>query len=197
MGLLFQHKCSILSYADKTLYLTDDASVKYRKLPDLFCKNTFFFPSQKRQVRFKLASSYSGRVLKHVYEDGQELDSPEEKYPHSFVHRKIPPSHLEMEQLCSFEDTHEDQQGEFLFWNTFWSVYKLLLMWKLYLNCAVQPPRQTCLMLFFPQRVFCFKGIFDVQCIHKNVKILKTLFFFFKQSSNAPNVYSFNMIGAV
>ncbi|XP_068601129.1 glutaredoxin domain-containing cysteine-rich protein 2 [Brachionichthys hirsutus] len=64
-----------------------------------------------RKVRFKLASSYSGRVLKHVYEDGQELDSPEEKYPHSFVHRKIPPSHLEMGQLIGFEDTHEQQLG--------------------------------------------------------------------------------------
>ncbi|XP_074529145.1 glutaredoxin domain-containing cysteine-rich protein 2 [Halichoeres trimaculatus] len=67
--------------------------------------------TKPRKVRFKLASSYSGRVLKHVYEDGQELESPEEKYPHSFVHRKIPPSHLEMEQLCGFEDTHGDQQG--------------------------------------------------------------------------------------
>lgn len=65
-------------------------------------------------MRFKLASSYSGRVLKHVYEDGQELDSPEEKYPHSFIHRKIPPSHLEMEQLCGFEDSQDDQQGMFL-----------------------------------------------------------------------------------
>ncbi|XP_051258219.1 glutaredoxin domain-containing cysteine-rich protein 2 isoform X1 [Dicentrarchus labrax] len=70
------------------------------------------YPGTKpRKVRFKLASSYSGRVLKHVYEDGQELDSPEEKYPHSFVHRKIPPSHLEVEQLCGFEDTHGDQQA--------------------------------------------------------------------------------------
>ncbi|XP_029375951.1 glutaredoxin domain-containing cysteine-rich protein 2 [Echeneis naucrates] len=67
--------------------------------------------TKPRKVRFKLASSYSGRVLKHVYEDGQELDSPEEKYPHSFIHRKIPPSHLEMEQLCGFEDTHGDQQS--------------------------------------------------------------------------------------
>lgn len=62
-----------------------------------------------RKVRFKLASSYSGRVLKHVYEDGQELDSPEEKYPHSFVHRKIPPSHLEMDQYCGFEESPEEQ----------------------------------------------------------------------------------------
>lgn len=65
----------------------------------------------KLQVRFKLASSYSGRVLKHVYEDGQELDSPEEKYPHSFIHHKIPPDHLEVGQLLEFEDNQEDQQG--------------------------------------------------------------------------------------
>lgn len=63
------------------------------------------------QVRFKLASSYSGRVLKHVYEDGQELDSPEEKYPHSFVHHKIPPDQLEVGQLLEFEDNQEDQRG--------------------------------------------------------------------------------------
>ncbi|XP_014880423.1 glutaredoxin domain-containing cysteine-rich protein 2 isoform X2 [Poecilia latipinna] len=67
--------------------------------------------TKPRKVRFKLASSYSGRVLKHVYEDGQELESPEEKYPHSFIHRKIPPSHLEMEQFCSFEETNRDEQG--------------------------------------------------------------------------------------
>lgn len=66
--------------------------------------------TQNSQVRFKLASSYSGRVLKHVYEDGQELDSPEEKYPHSFVHHKMPPNHLEVEQLLGFEDG--EQQGE-------------------------------------------------------------------------------------
>ncbi|XP_072230957.1 glutaredoxin domain-containing cysteine-rich protein 2 [Leuresthes tenuis] len=73
--------------------------------------NQHYEGTKPRKVRFKLASSYSGRVLKHVYEDGQELDSPEEKYPHSFVHRKIPPSHLEMEQLCGFEDAHGEQSG--------------------------------------------------------------------------------------
>lgn len=70
--------------------------------------------SSKLQVRFKLASSYSGRVLKHVYEDGQELDSPEEKYPHSFIHQKIPPDHIEMGHLLEFEDNLEDQQGVWL-----------------------------------------------------------------------------------
>ncbi|KAI5620262.1 glutaredoxin domain-containing cysteine-rich protein 2 [Silurus asotus] len=63
--------------------------------------------AKPRKVRFKLASSYSGRVLKHVYEDGQELDSPEEKYPHSFIHTKIP-QHLDVEQLCSFEGQDVD-----------------------------------------------------------------------------------------
>ncbi|XP_035290395.1 glutaredoxin domain-containing cysteine-rich protein 2 [Anguilla anguilla] len=54
------------------------------------------------KVRFKIASSYSGRVLKHVYEDGQELDSPGEKYPHSFLNGKAPPQ-LEGEQLCGLQ----------------------------------------------------------------------------------------------
>lgn len=66
--------------------------------------------SKPRKVRFKLASSYSGRVLKHVYEDGQELDSPEEKYPHSFIHTKIP-QHLDVEQLCSFQEV-QGQDGD-------------------------------------------------------------------------------------
>ncbi|XP_052443730.1 glutaredoxin domain-containing cysteine-rich protein 2-like [Carassius gibelio] len=55
-----------------------------------------------RKVRFKLASSYSGRVLKHVYEDGQELDSPEEQYPHSFIHTK-----MEMGHLCGLEEMQD------------------------------------------------------------------------------------------
>ncbi len=55
-----------------------------------------------RKVRFKLASSYSGRVLKHVYEDGQELDSPEEQYPHSFIQTK-----MEMGHLCGLEDMQD------------------------------------------------------------------------------------------
>ncbi|XP_061754642.1 glutaredoxin domain-containing cysteine-rich protein 2 isoform X1 [Nerophis ophidion] len=65
--------------------------------------------AKPRKVRFKLASSYSGRVLKHVYEDGQELDSPQEKYPHSF--KTAPPGHLEMEQLCGFDRPLSEQQG--------------------------------------------------------------------------------------
>lgn len=45
-------------------------------------------------------------MLKHVYEDGQELDSPEEKYPHSFQNHNMP-RHLEMVQLCSFQDMQD------------------------------------------------------------------------------------------
>ncbi|XP_037401609.1 glutaredoxin domain-containing cysteine-rich protein 2 [Pygocentrus nattereri] len=64
------------------------------------------YESNPRKVRFKLASSYSGRVLKHVYEDGQELESPEEKYPHSFIHTKTP-QHLDVGQLCGFEEMQD------------------------------------------------------------------------------------------
>ncbi|XP_048343337.1 glutaredoxin domain-containing cysteine-rich protein 2 [Sphaerodactylus townsendi] len=38
--------------------------------------------ARPRKVRFKISSAYSGRVLKQVYEDGQELEIPQEEYPH-------------------------------------------------------------------------------------------------------------------
>ncbi|XP_063148960.1 glutaredoxin domain-containing cysteine-rich protein 2 [Candoia aspera] len=45
-------------------------------------------PNQKhdtrcQKVRFKISSAYSGRVLKQVYEDGQELEIPEGGFSHS------------------------------------------------------------------------------------------------------------------
>ncbi|KAB1281074.1 Glutaredoxin domain-containing cysteine-rich protein 2 [Camelus dromedarius] len=47
--------------------------------------------SKPRKVRFKISSSYSGRVLKQVFEDGQELESPKEEYPHSFLQEALEP----------------------------------------------------------------------------------------------------------
>ncbi|XP_077117272.1 glutaredoxin domain-containing cysteine-rich protein 2 [Ranitomeya variabilis] len=44
------------------------------------------YEDRPRKVRFKISSAYSGRVLKQVFEDGQELESPDEEYPHSFLH---------------------------------------------------------------------------------------------------------------
>ncbi|KAM4678519.1 glutaredoxin domain-containing cysteine-rich protein 2 [Discoglossus pictus] len=44
------------------------------------------YEERPRKVRFKISSAYSGRVLKQVFEDGDELESPEEEYPHSFLH---------------------------------------------------------------------------------------------------------------
>ncbi|KAG8439239.1 hypothetical protein GDO86_005458 [Hymenochirus boettgeri] len=44
---------------------------------------------KSRKVRFKISSAYSGRVLKQVFEDGYELESPEEEYPHSFLHESF------------------------------------------------------------------------------------------------------------
>ncbi|XP_075873010.1 glutaredoxin domain-containing cysteine-rich protein 2 [Nelusetta ayraudi] len=63
--------------------------------------------TKPRKVRFKLASSYSGRVLKHVYEDGQELQSPEESYPHRFLQHQGPPGQLELQQLLGFQEGGE------------------------------------------------------------------------------------------
>lgn len=88
-----------------------EAALLYFRFSSMQNLDGNFTTISQPQVRFKLASSYSGRVLKHVYEDGQELDSPEEKYPHSFVHHKVPPRHLEVEQLHGFEDSHEQQGG--------------------------------------------------------------------------------------
>uniref|UniRef100_A0A8C5WW12 Glutaredoxin and cysteine rich domain containing 2 n=1 Tax=Laticauda laticaudata TaxID=8630 RepID=A0A8C5WW12_LATLA len=39
--------------------------------------------TRSRKVRFKISSSYSGRVLKQMYEDGQELEIPAEDYSHN------------------------------------------------------------------------------------------------------------------
>ncbi|XP_032064878.1 glutaredoxin domain-containing cysteine-rich protein 2 [Thamnophis elegans] len=39
--------------------------------------------TRSRKVRFKISSAYSGRVLKQMYEDGQELEIPAEDCPHN------------------------------------------------------------------------------------------------------------------
>uniref|UniRef100_A0A8C5R0R3 Glutaredoxin and cysteine rich domain containing 2 n=1 Tax=Leptobrachium leishanense TaxID=445787 RepID=A0A8C5R0R3_9ANUR len=44
------------------------------------------YEEKPRKVRFKISSAYSGRVLKQVFEDGHELELPEEEYAHSFLH---------------------------------------------------------------------------------------------------------------
>ncbi|XP_063786609.1 glutaredoxin domain-containing cysteine-rich protein 2 [Pseudophryne corroboree] len=44
------------------------------------------YEDKPRKVRFKISSAYSGRVLKQVFEDGHQLESPDEEYPHSFLH---------------------------------------------------------------------------------------------------------------
>ncbi|XP_074865832.1 glutaredoxin domain-containing cysteine-rich protein 2 [Carettochelys insculpta] len=45
------------------------------------------YEARPRKVRFKISSAYSGRVLKQVYEDGQELEPPEEESTCRFFHR--------------------------------------------------------------------------------------------------------------
>ncbi|NXJ67810.1 GRCR2 protein, partial [Rostratula benghalensis] len=44
-----------------------------------------------RKVRFKISSSYSGRVLKQVYEDGQELEPPAKEPSRRFLRHRFEP----------------------------------------------------------------------------------------------------------
>ncbi|NXJ92158.1 GRCR2 protein, partial [Corythaixoides concolor] len=44
-----------------------------------------------RKVRFKISSSYSGRVLKQVYEDGQELEPPAKEHSRRFLRHGFEP----------------------------------------------------------------------------------------------------------
>ncbi|NWT61178.1 GRCR2 protein, partial [Erythrocercus mccallii] len=58
-------------------------------------------PSQRhegrpRKVRFKISSAYSGRVLKQVFEDGQELEPPAKEHSRRFLRHSFEPE----EPLC-------------------------------------------------------------------------------------------------
>ncbi|RLV86646.1 hypothetical protein DV515_00015835 [Chloebia gouldiae] len=44
-----------------------------------------------RKVRFKISSAYSGRVLKQVYEDGQELEPPAKEHSRRFLRHSLEP----------------------------------------------------------------------------------------------------------
>ncbi|KFQ96418.1 Glutaredoxin domain-containing cysteine-rich protein 2, partial [Nipponia nippon] len=44
-----------------------------------------------RKVRFKISSAYSGRVLKQVYEDGQELEPPAKEHSRRFLRHGFEP----------------------------------------------------------------------------------------------------------
>ncbi|NXM99726.1 GRCR2 protein, partial [Sylvia borin] len=48
-----------------------------------------------RKVRFKISSAYSGRVLKQVFEDGQELEPPAREHSRRFLRHSFEP-----EELC-------------------------------------------------------------------------------------------------
>ncbi|NXH69905.1 GRCR2 protein, partial [Hydrobates tethys] len=47
-----------------------------------------------RKVRFKISSAYSGRVLKQVYEDGQELEPPAKEHSRRFLRHSFEPGDL-------------------------------------------------------------------------------------------------------
>ncbi|XP_043919962.1 glutaredoxin domain-containing cysteine-rich protein 2 [Protopterus annectens] len=51
--------------------------------------NQHYNDSRSRKVRFKISSAYSGRVLKQVFEDGEQLEPPEEEHPRGIFHRNF------------------------------------------------------------------------------------------------------------
>ncbi|NXE28166.1 GRCR2 protein, partial [Ardeotis kori] len=60
-----------------------------------------------RKVRFKISSAYSGRVLKQVYEDGQELEPPAKEHSRRFLRHSFEPG----EHFCGAGEAPENRLG--------------------------------------------------------------------------------------
>ncbi|NXM66390.1 GRCR2 protein, partial [Serilophus lunatus] len=58
-----------------------------------------------RKVRFKISSAYSGRVLKQVYEDGQELEPPAKEHSRRFLRHSFEPG----DNFCGAGEVPEDR----------------------------------------------------------------------------------------
>ncbi|NXA60225.1 GRCR2 protein, partial [Mohoua ochrocephala] len=58
-----------------------------------------------RKVRFKISSSYSGRVLKQVFEDGQELEPPAKEHSRRFLRHSFEPE----DHFCGAEEVPENR----------------------------------------------------------------------------------------
>ncbi|KAK2540598.1 Grxcr2 [Columba livia] len=58
-----------------------------------------------RKVRFKISSSYSGRVLKQVYEDGQELEPPAKENSRRFLRHSFEPG----DRFCGAGEAPENR----------------------------------------------------------------------------------------
>ncbi|NXU50534.1 GRCR2 protein, partial [Turnix velox] len=58
-----------------------------------------------RKVRFKISSSYSGRVLKQVFEDGQELEPPAKEHSRRFLRHSFQPG----DHLCRAGEVPESR----------------------------------------------------------------------------------------
>uniref|UniRef100_A0A8B9PJB8 Glutaredoxin and cysteine rich domain containing 2 n=1 Tax=Apteryx owenii TaxID=8824 RepID=A0A8B9PJB8_APTOW len=56
-----------------------------------------------RKVRFKISSAYSGRVLKQVYEDGQELEPPAKERSRRLIRHSFEPQ----DHFCGAGETPE------------------------------------------------------------------------------------------
>ncbi|NXL29253.1 GRCR2 protein, partial [Glaucidium brasilianum] len=61
-----------------------------------------------RKVRFKISSSYSGRVLKQVYEDGQELEPPAKEHSRRSLRHSFEPG----DHFCGAGEMPENRCSE-------------------------------------------------------------------------------------
>ncbi|NWT85321.1 GRCR2 protein, partial [Lanius ludovicianus] len=58
-----------------------------------------------RKVRFKISSAYSGRVLKQVFEDGQELELPAKEHSRRFLRQSFEPE----DHFCGAREVPENR----------------------------------------------------------------------------------------
>ncbi|NXV90739.1 GRCR2 protein, partial [Calonectris borealis] len=59
-----------------------------------------------RKVRFKISSAYSGRVLKQVFEDGQELEPPAKEHSRRFLRHSFEPG----DHFCGAGEMPENRE---------------------------------------------------------------------------------------
>ncbi|NWV77720.1 GRCR2 protein, partial [Dasyornis broadbenti] len=75
---------------------------------------------QPRKVRFKISSAYSGRVLKQVYEDGQELEPPAKEHSRRFLRNSFEPE----DDFCGAGEVLENR----FYWPTALTAQKISIL---------------------------------------------------------------------
>ncbi|NXR20931.1 GRCR2 protein, partial [Cinclus mexicanus] len=83
-------------------------------------KLSHWHEGRPRKVRFKISSAYSGRVLKQVYEDGQELEPQAKEHSRRFLRHSFEPG----DPLC---EPGEEPHNSF-YWPTALSAQRISIL---------------------------------------------------------------------